>query len=488
MDVKQIRNMGRELKKFLSQFDDCFGRSEPREHLQSYVRGQLSDLPRKSVEPIALAAGIPPRTLQGFLTLLAWDQQRLRDRLQWMVARDHAHPQAIGVIDETGNPKKGRHTAAVQRQWCGASGKIDNCVIGVHTAYVAGEFQCLLDSDLYLPADWADDPQRRQEASIPEEIEYRKKTTIALEQVARALSNGIRVAAWTFDEWYGRDGQFLDGLDALGQNYVGEIPSDFTGWLREPQVLLSPKPQERAKRGRKRHFPRLSRKALPAGEVRNLLVYSRIFQKQKFKRFRIKDGQNGPMVWEVKSVPFYRKHGPQGLPGPTHTLIIARNVLQPKEVKYFLSNMVIGSEGFSLEWLLWVAFSRWPIERCFEVGKKELGMDHFEVRSWLGIHRHLYISQVSQLFCARIRQKLREKKRPPISIDRRAGSPGRLRLGRSSGSAALSWGHNLSRNFRTDCLSSTSQRSSPKVSPKKDASRPSETGYQSESIEVLCAV
>lgn len=187
-------------------------------------------------------------------------------------------------------------------------------------------------------------------------------------------------------------------------------------------------------------------------------------------------------------MPFYRKHGPQGLPGPTHTLIIARNLLQPKEVKYFLSNMVIGSEGFSLEWLLWVAFSRWPIERCFEVGKKELGMDHFEVRSWLGIHRHLYISQVSQLFCARIRQKLREKKRPPISIDRRAGSPGRLRLGRSSGSAALSWGHNLSRNFRTDCLSSTSQRSSPKVSPKKDASRPSETGYQSESIEVLCAV
>ena len=339
MDVKQIRNMGRELKKFLSQFDDCFGRSEPREHLQSYVRGQLSDLPRKSVEPIALAAGIPPRTLQGFLTLLAWDQQRLRDRLQWMVARDHAHPQAIGVIDETGNPKKGRHTAAVQRQWCGASGKIDNCVIGVHTAYVAGEFQCLLDSDLYLPEDWANDPQRRQEAGIPEEIEYRKKTAIALEQVARALSNGIRVAAWTFDEWYGRDRQFLDGLDALGQNYVGEIPSDFTGWWREPQVLLSPKPRERAKRGRKRHFPRLSRKALPAGEVRNLLVYSRIFQKQKFKRFRIKDGQNGPMVWEVKSVPFYRKHGPQGLPGPTHTLIIARNVLQPKEVTYFLSNM-----------------------------------------------------------------------------------------------------------------------------------------------------
>ena len=142
----------------------------------------------------------------------------------------------------------------------------------------------------------------------------------------------------------------------------------------------------------------------------------------------------------------------------------------------------------TLKKLLTIDLCRWSIERCFEVGKKELGMDHFEVRSWLGIHRHLYISQVSQLFCSRIRQKLREKKRPPISIDRRAGSPGRLRLGRSSGSAALSSGHNLSRNFRTDCLSSASQRSSPKVSPEKDAPRPSEIGYQSESIEVLCAV
>ena len=105
MDVRQIRSMGRELKKFLSQFDDCFGRIEPRQHLRIYVCGQLSDLPRKSVEPIALAAGVPPRTLQGFLALLRWDEQRLRDRLQQIVAHEHAHPQAIGVIDETGNGK-----------------------------------------------------------------------------------------------------------------------------------------------------------------------------------------------------------------------------------------------------------------------------------------------------------------------------------------------------------------------------------------------
>jgi len=111
MDAKLIKRMGRKLREFLGEFDDCFGRSGPREHLRTYVSGQLSDLPRKSIEPIALAAKVPPLTLQYFLSSMQWDQQRMRDRTQWMVARDHAHPKAIGVIDETGNPKKGQHTA-----------------------------------------------------------------------------------------------------------------------------------------------------------------------------------------------------------------------------------------------------------------------------------------------------------------------------------------------------------------------------------------
>ncbi len=124
MDAKQVKRMGRELEEFLGEFDDCFGRSGPREHLRTYVSGQLSDLPRKSIEPIALAAKIPPRTLQYFLASMQWDQWRLRDRTQWMVARDHSHPKAICFIDETGNPKKGRHTVGVQRQWCGKPGHV----------------------------------------------------------------------------------------------------------------------------------------------------------------------------------------------------------------------------------------------------------------------------------------------------------------------------------------------------------------------------
>ena len=129
--------------------------------------------------------------------------------------------------------------------------------------------------------------------------------------------------------------------------------------------------------------------------MRHLGVYSRVFQKQTWQRFHVKEGEKGPVVWEVKSAVFYRKHGPDGLPGPAHTLMIARNVLDPREMKYFVSNRVVGSGEVTLEWLLWVAFSRFPVECCFELGKRDLGMDHFEVRSWQAIHRHFYVSQLS---------------------------------------------------------------------------------------------
>ena len=485
MDITQIKGIGKELNAFLSEFDDCFSRSGSRHNLRVYVKGQLSDLPRKSIEPIALAANILPRTLQCFLSVLPWDRHRMRDKLQWIVAREHAHPSAIGIVDDSGNPKKGAHTAGVQWQWCGNTGKTDNCVVGVHIAYVAGDFQCILDSDVYLPKDWANDPARRKKAGIPDEVVYRKKTDIALEQVSHSMQNGIRVFAWTFDEWYGRDGEFLDGLEARGQNYVGEVPSDFTGRLYEPEILVSSSARERHKRCPRRHFPRLSRKALSASELRNLLVYSRVFQKQKWEKFRIKDGENGPIVWEVKHSCFYRKQGDNGLPGPIHYLIIARNVLNPEEIKYFVSNITPGSNGITLEKLLWIAFSRVPIERCFEIGKRELGMDHFEIRGWTAIHRHFYISQLSYLFCAGMHQKLREKNDKKFLSDCRAGSASGLCVGRGAVSVAARPNALVSTGCHTDRILSTSKSLCSDSSYEQDSCRASKVENKCRTIEVM---
>jgi len=137
MIVQQIRALAQRLSTFLEEFGNCFRTPETRQHLNEYVRGQLCNLPRKSVEPIAHLADVPPRTLQEFLSLSQWDHDRLRDTVQHIVARDHAEPQAIGIIDESGHPKKGRETACVHRQYCGASGKVDNCVMGVHLCHVS---------------------------------------------------------------------------------------------------------------------------------------------------------------------------------------------------------------------------------------------------------------------------------------------------------------------------------------------------------------
>ncbi len=134
MDVRQMRSLGPKLKKFLKRFDDCFPRKDTRAHLPVYVSGQLSDIPEKSVEPIAINAGVPPRTLQEFLSRHKWDEDRVRDRVQQTVRDEHAGRHSIWIIDETSDVKKGDKTPSVQRQWCGAAGKKENCIVTVHLA------------------------------------------------------------------------------------------------------------------------------------------------------------------------------------------------------------------------------------------------------------------------------------------------------------------------------------------------------------------
>jgi len=232
-------------------------------------------------------------------------------------------------------------------------------------------------------------------------VEFRTKPQIALGLIDRVLGNGVRVAAWTFDELYGRDGQFLDGLEQRGQRFVAEVPADFHGWVEKPKILRWG-PNNSKKRGRAKKYPRLARRRRSC-EVRNLVTYSPRFGEQSWQRYRIKDTDQGPEVWEVKWSVFWRKGG-NGLPGRRHCLIVARNVLTG-EVKYFVANRVPGEKGVTLRWLLRVAFGRWSVERCFRVAKDELGMDHYQVRGWRCLHRHFYLTQASYLFCARIRQE-----------------------------------------------------------------------------------
>lgn len=423
MDVRRIGRLAGDLDRFLGLFSDCFARSEGREHLRSYVRSQLSCIERKSVEPMADALGMAPRTLQDFLATHTWDHERALDRLQELVAESHHCDDAIGLIDETSFPKRGDKTAGVQRQYCGATGKIDNCVVSVGLGYadLRGRFRCTLDHRIFLPESWADDRERCREAHVPDDLTHQPKWKIALDMLERCQGNGIRFKWLTFDEGYGCNARFLDTLHKMGQTYVAEVPKTFTGWLVEPKVLQ--KDHHTGAKGRPRRHPRLAAQSSRPNRVDRLCTYSYAMRDQAWQDYHIKDGHKGPIIWRAKAARFRLNVCPEGagrsftLPSAPAWLIYAEHPVTC-EIKYFVSNAPATT---SVTRILHVAFSRWHIERCFQDEKSLLGLDHFEVRRYRAIQRHLILTVISHLFLARTKLKLerhveeRGEKKPDTS-------------------------------------------------------------------------
>jgi SRSO17 transposase len=395
MTAQQIAALGPAFTLFIQSFGRCFVRRETRGHLATYARGLMSDLPRKSVEPIALAGGTAVRTLQEFLTFHRWDHARMRDDLQRRVVRDHMPaPGAargklgvIGLIDETGTPKKGDKTPGVQRQWCGRSGKVDNCIVTVHLAFLHEHFKTLIDSDLFLPKDtWHADRERCQDAHVPDDVVYRPKSEIALEQYRRAVANGIRFDWLTFDEWYGSKPQFLAELERLGQHYVAEVPANTLCWPTLPKCRSGQKP-------------------FAAKRVDNVVRYSPLLRRKEWKVMKIRRKTLPPQRWRVKAAQVHLSR--DGLPTErTYWLIAAQNQ-DTAEVKYFLSN---APPRTALPTLLEVAFIRANVEHLFRVVKTEIGFSHFEGRSYVGLTRHMILCQLVMTFIAEQTDRLRGEK------------------------------------------------------------------------------
>jgi hypothetical protein len=203
---------------------------------------------------------------------------------------------------------------------------------------------------------------------------------IALEQLDRACGDGLRFGWVTADTWYTEKPEFVRGLEQRGHRFVLETPRNFRLWLHDPA-----------------HGP-----ATPPKPVENLLPFSRALMRQPWQKYHIKDTDKGAMVWEVKYAPCWLPRA-GGVVGP-YWLIVVRNVLDPDEVKFFISN---ASPGVPLPVILHVAFGRWPVERCLEDEKSELGLSHFEVRCYPALKRHLLVTQVSHLFLARQTTRLR---------------------------------------------------------------------------------
>jgi SRSO17 transposase len=394
MTPEEIQALGPAFADYLQQYLFCCGYTQTFGLLEVYCRGLLADLPRKTCEPLALYAGVAVRTLQEFLKDHVWSYAQARGVLQQHVARTLGDQPGddlgtLGLIDETSVVKKGRHTPGVQRQRCGEVGKQENCVVTVHLGVARGRYKTLVDADLFLPESWSEDRPRCQACDIPDELVHRPKWRIALEQVDRALANGIGLDWLTFDEDYGKAPDFLTGLDDRHLRYVGEVPKSFHCGLARPGP------------GR------------PASRADDLVRHSPAFTRQRWRRFRLHRQTDRDSLWDVKAAQVWVSGGGQR----TCWLIWARNVATGEE-KYFVSNAPARA---ALGRLLRVGFGRWNVEHCFRVSKGAVGFRDFQGRSYVGLMRHLTLCLVTLTFAAGQAERLRGEK---PGGDAGAGVPG----------------------------------------------------------------
>jgi SRSO17 transposase len=419
MTGEQIASLVPALGAHLGRFRHCFKRDPTFEHLGRYVAGLLAELSRKSVEPIALAAQVPPRTLQEFLSHLSWDHGRAEATLHRLVADRAVAGQAIAVVDSSGYPKRGDKTPGVQRQWCGQTGKVDNCVVAQHLVWTDNDprnpFACALCSDLFLPEGWADDKERCREAHVPDTLTYRPKWRIAIEQLERAICRGVRIDWVTFDEEYGRTPAFWFELDRLGRCAVGEVNANFHCWPTPPAC-------------------RSLQKAHASKQVDNVCRYSPLFTRQDWRRLEVKDATRGPVVWHVKAARVHlvehdRRTRHSEPTDRQYWLIVAKSD-DGSEIKYFVSNAPASTP---LDEMMRVGFSRWHVEKWLERAKQEAGMGAFEVRTYRSLIRHWVCAMIAMHFLAEQTTRLRGEK----SEDHpRAGRPRHERAGRPASERA----------------------------------------------------
>jgi len=406
MNADQIRSLQPALAALLERFRPYFKRQKTFAHWQNYLTGLMADLKRKSIEPIALAADVPVRTLQEFLSFFVWDDPRIDNHLQRLVADEHGCDEAIGVLDASSHPKQGDKTPGVQRQWSGEHGKIENCIVGQHLLYTDNDpgnpFSCMLASDLYVPKSWADDRDRCREAGIPDDMDYLPKWQIAINQVMRAIGNGVRFSWLTFDEDYGKIPMFWVCLDALGQRGIGEVPRNFLCWPTLPSC-------------------RSLQRAHAAKRVDNVCRHSPVFTNMPWRSVKIKDTTRGEMVWEVKAARVHLLDTSCGVSEPSdrqYWLMVARHP-GTGEYKYFVSN---AAASVSVIALLRVAFARWHVEKWFERAKQEAGFGAFEVRTYKSLIRHWLCSRMVMYFLAEQTLRLRgEKSEDYVGTSSRCG-------------------------------------------------------------------
>jgi SRSO17 transposase len=387
-----------------------FRRAEAAAHATDYLRGLLAEVERKNGWQLAEQAGYEhPRGIQRVLDRYAWDADAVRDDLLGWTNGEVGHPDGVLVVDETSFPKQGTESVGVARQYCGAVGKVANCQVGVFLGYASPLGHVGIDRALYLPEHWLADPERRAKAKIPAEVTFQTKPELAQGLVARALDAGLPVAWVTADEVYGNDPAFRHFLEERGQRYVLAV--------KRTTVVTATR----------------SDGVLGQATVESLVG---AVPPDGWNRLSCGEGSQGPRLYDWA----YITLDPAERPGWIRGVLLRRHPTRTDEVAFYL---VYAPADTPLPEIVHAAGARWAIEDIFHLAKGEVGLDHYEVRSWHGWHRHITLALVALFALTLARQKGGSK------TPRTARSTSPSLSPRSGASLSASSGRPLTRRTRS---------------------------------------
>jgi SRSO17 transposase len=372
------------LRSFLQRYLPRFYRVEQRATAALVIRGRLGGLQRKTSEPIAIEAGLPRKPIQFFVGAGKWDDEAVMGELRQHVREELADPDGVVIVDPSGFPKKGDESCGVDRQWCGRLGEVENCQIGVFLAYATEAGYAPLDRRLHLPADWAEDEARREKCHVPEEVKFQQTWRIALDLLDRSLP-GLPHGWIVGDDELGRASGFRAALRQRGERYVLDVPCNTS--VRDLERRRPPRKKAGVGRRREVPFVRADARAARRPEA-------------SWERITVRDGEKGPLAVDAMSVRVRTKQ--DGRVGPEERLVVIRTVGESR-IDYALSNA--GPET-PLADLVRAQRQRHRIEEVFGAGKGEVGLDHYEVRSWVGWHHHMTLCLVALWFLCLERRRV----------------------------------------------------------------------------------
>jgi SRSO17 transposase len=395
-----------EMRAYIALFAPAYQRVEQLERSEIYLRGLLGDAVRKNVEQMALGLGENVRNLQYFVGQSPWKTEPVIEIHQRLVAETLGEADGVALVDESGVVKQGDCSVGVAAQYCGAVGKIANSQNGVYLGYASRKGYSLIEGQLFMPESWFDDAHKDQCAAcgVPSDLKKKTKPEIGLELLKRAIERKSLPIQWVAaDELYGDSPAFRDGVAALNKWYFTEIKCSTLIWKSRPEGYL---PEWK---GRGHHPVRLRLRNENDHPIRVDDLVPAI-PASSWSKATIKEGSKGPIVCHFAFLGLTESRA--NLPGSEVWLIIRRNLDDPSVIKFYFSNAPV--ETPLIEFVR-ISGMRWPIELIFEEDKGEIGLDHYETRSWLGWHHHMLLVALAHHFLVRLRVRFHDKS-PALTV------------------------------------------------------------------------